>query len=297
MEVPTSAIPQSSLLPLFLAVDTPPDPSLNLNDSRSGTLIGVSVFLIIISTLVVALRLLARYLSSAGFWWDDWTCLAALVLSWGVSLVTIVDTQTNGFGQHEAALGGLGAAIDDTTLFFKIFFAWEHLYTTCIALCRLSMLLFYSRIFTERLFRLAVYALGALSLLYWGINEIVILAQCRPIGALWDGRYGTNCIDLVAFFTDVGIINVLLNVAILCLPVPMIWGLEIEKKAKWGLIGTFMLGAVVIVASIARTVVISGIQNVDVTCELLAPLLAIISRSMTDEIEKKMHHSITSLPC
>ena len=61
------------------ALNTYPYPGLDLNDSQAPRIIGTCVTLIIISTISVALRFLARRLSRAGLWWDDWTMLGALV--------------------------------------------------------------------------------------------------------------------------------------------------------------------------------------------------------------------------
>lgn len=50
-----------------------------LIDDKSPTLIAVAITLIILETTAVAVRFLSRYLSKAGFWWDDWLILGALV--------------------------------------------------------------------------------------------------------------------------------------------------------------------------------------------------------------------------
>ena len=47
--------------------------------SRTAELYGVTSALLVIATAAVILRLLSRRVSSASFWWDDWTILAALV--------------------------------------------------------------------------------------------------------------------------------------------------------------------------------------------------------------------------
>ncbi len=38
-----------------------------------------SVVSVVLATIAVALRLFARKLSAAPFWWDDWTIVASLV--------------------------------------------------------------------------------------------------------------------------------------------------------------------------------------------------------------------------
>ena len=52
-----------------------------ITDDRGPQVIGVSVAMIILSTLAVAFRFWSRKISTAGLWWDDWTILLALVSS------------------------------------------------------------------------------------------------------------------------------------------------------------------------------------------------------------------------
>ena len=47
--------------------------------SLTAPLYGITATLLAVATIAVVLRLLARKLSKASFWWDDWTIVAALV--------------------------------------------------------------------------------------------------------------------------------------------------------------------------------------------------------------------------
>ena len=48
-------------------------------DGRQPEMVAVSVALLVAATLSGFLRLLARHVMHAGFWWDDWCSLFALV--------------------------------------------------------------------------------------------------------------------------------------------------------------------------------------------------------------------------
>lgn len=56
-----------------MAIPLPPD------DSVAWKVWLGSVVSVVLATIAVALRLFARKLSSAPFWWDDWTIVASLV--------------------------------------------------------------------------------------------------------------------------------------------------------------------------------------------------------------------------
>lgn len=47
--------------------------------NRTGEIYGSVIILTVIAVTAVVSRFLARKISSAGFWWDDWTITTALV--------------------------------------------------------------------------------------------------------------------------------------------------------------------------------------------------------------------------
>ena len=69
------AADSNGLMPLI----TPESPGLDVNANQGPRIIAVAAVLITISTMAVILRFVSRLVSQAGFWWDDWTILAALV--------------------------------------------------------------------------------------------------------------------------------------------------------------------------------------------------------------------------
>ena len=72
--------------------------------------------------------------------------------------------------------------------------------------------------------------------------QVSVFAECVPISGLWQLSEASRCIDLKSFFVGSGIPNVLLNVIIVFLPVPMVWTLDIERKHRLALSGVFALG-------------------------------------------------------
>jgi hypothetical protein len=70
-----SGIDTNGLMPLL----TPPSPGLDPNADQGPKVVAVAAVLMVISTIAVILRFVARLLSKAGLWWDDWCILAALV--------------------------------------------------------------------------------------------------------------------------------------------------------------------------------------------------------------------------
>lgn len=63
--------------------------------------------------------------------------------------------------------------------------------------------------------------------------------------AAWHVDKGGQCFDLVTLFLASAPINILSDLAILILPLPIITELRIERRAKVGLVLTFMCGVFV----------------------------------------------------
>ena len=82
---------------------TPPGPGVDLNETQIPRITAASIIFIVISTVTVALRFLARRLSGAGLWWDDWMILAALIFSWGPCASMLYCKLCCGFSHYPAA--------------------------------------------------------------------------------------------------------------------------------------------------------------------------------------------------
>ena len=144
-------------------------------------------------------------------------------------------------------------------------YAFSTLYTVAVTLAKYSILLFYSRIFKEKRFLLALRLVAVVVLLWFIAIQAAVFASCVPITALWDISVQGTCINFTAFYQGSGIPNVILNLVILALPLPMIWSLEIEKKHKFALSGVFLMGSLVVIISIVRLVFLARLEAFDIT--------------------------------
>jgi hypothetical protein len=79
----------------------------------------------------------------------------------------------------------------------------------------------------------------------YGISfTIVTLAGCRPFVANWDKISHPNytCINTASFHVAHDAIGAILNIAILLLPVPIIWNLHLKGSKRVGVIFLFSIG-------------------------------------------------------
>lgn len=112
-----------------------------------------------------------------------------------------------------------------------------------LVLTKLSILLMYARIFPTRNFRIASFVLGGISVA-WAIAIIFVsIFQCTPIARAWDKTIPGHCIDLKASFIGNAIPNIITDIAILALPVRVVWGLHANLTHRLSVIGIFLLGS------------------------------------------------------
>lgn len=126
----------------------------------------------------------------------------------------------------------------------------------CLGLIKLSILLFYRRIFTmhRRTFKFAFYVLGTYTLLLTIATTILFIIQCVPISFFLDLAYlleglrpphavKGHCLPQQLHVVTTLIANTVSDVALLVLPAIGLWKLKLPKGKKVGLFGVFSIGA------------------------------------------------------
>ncbi|KAI4138787.1 MAG: hypothetical protein L6R39_006608 [Caloplaca ligustica] len=92
-----------------------------------------------------------------------------------------------------------------------------------------------------------------------GITTIVgSILQCTPIARNWDTTTPGRCLDKLDFARYTAIPNVITGFAMLVLPLPMVWRLNVTFQQKIALTATFLHGIIGFVASIARLAILFG---------------------------------------
>ena len=69
------------------------------------------------------------------------------------------------------------------------------------------------------------------------------LAICHPYSYFWDKSQNGVCGNQLALYMTGGIFNLLLDITIVVLPMPMLWGLQMATGKKIALTGAFGIGA------------------------------------------------------
>jgi hypothetical protein len=90
----------------------------------------------------------------------------------------------------------------------------------------------------------SAYSIGAVTLLYWLSTVLTAFLICRPFAFNWDKlTINGKCGNLPSYYLSTGIVNLLIDVAIVALPLPLLWGLQMKRSKKLALTAIFSLGA------------------------------------------------------
>ena len=83
---------------------------------------------------------------------------------------------------------------------------------------------------------------------------------CTPLSELWTHAPGGKCGNTTAAYVSLGVLDVLLDMAVFSLPVPMLYRLQVARHAKIALLATFGMGLFTIAAGIMRLVAVIQID-------------------------------------
>ncbi|KAF2260595.1 hypothetical protein CC78DRAFT_472559, partial [Lojkania enalia] len=135
---------------------------------------------------------------------------------------------------------------------------------------KLSVLHFYQAIFPGRKLVYIVYSIAVLTLAYWFGTVMTAFLICRPFEYNWNKiTIPGHCGDLMAYYLSTGIVNLLIDIIIVGLPLPLLWSLQMPTSKKIYIICIFSLGALICIISIARVVAIKKLNFADVTYDIV----------------------------
>lgn len=129
----------------------------------------------------------------------------------------------------------------------QLIFAMEFVYSCAIPAIKMSVIMFYHRIFAVSNFKYVLYFCTFL-VMGWFIGVMVVnLVQCNPPQYFWEQFGDPNaegeCIDVEGYFMGNGIGEAITDFIILGAPLYQVWKLQMPTPQKFALAGIFGLGA------------------------------------------------------
>ncbi|GME55819.1 hypothetical protein GTA08_BOTSDO13872 [Neofusicoccum parvum] len=142
-------------------------------------------------------------------------------------------------------------------------FAAEQSYLVGITMIKLSILLFYRRIFTLRKHVIAIYIFMGIAIGWLIVFLITCMTTCDPVSKWWTDLL--SCRNPHADFVASAATNTIIDLGILCIPIWAISQLGLKKSQKTSAAGLFLTGGLVVFASIGRMVALIQTSMVDIT--------------------------------
>lgn len=128
-------------------------------------------------------------------------------------------------------------------VYIKLILGFQITYMTVLEVTKISVLTMYMRIFPVRQMRISAYTVGFLSLI-WSIAMIFIsIFRCTPIPKTWNSSLSGHCVNLLGAAIGSAFPNILSDIVILVLPMPLLWHLQTSVVQKIMLSGVFLLGS------------------------------------------------------
>ncbi|KAG7050893.1 Pth11-like integral membrane protein [Colletotrichum scovillei] len=289
--------------PNIIAIFGPPPDGLDISESSVVRNNATVIILAVLASVAVVLRLMARFLQGHSLKADDWTILLSLLLV-GATVGLSIAGGAYGAGNHVWSF-----TPPDLT---QILYAYTFIYGTACAATKISILLFYQRIFllstaSSQSFKFSLVAGYVLSVAYPIIIWATMANACRPLSFYWNQFVGEQgkCININTFYLALAIINMVNDVIVLLIPIPQILNLQMSGRKKAAVCSIMLLGSFVCVASIVRITHLSTFSRaLDITWQMgpvfiwsaIEPSIAIVSACLPHlaPLRRLVRHKISS---
>ncbi|CAD6594109.1 MAG: hypothetical protein ASARMPREDX12_008145 [Alectoria sarmentosa] len=219
-----------------------------------------SVLLLVISivaTLAVVLRLWARKIQKVRLELNDYMIMLGLVFALADVIIYI-------------SIGALLLSVETSTenLFIRLItelnFIIPLLWITAVTLIRFSVILLYIRIFATRSFRLSCYVILILNITFFIATFLSYVLSAIPVGCHWSDTIDcSSTLDAKSIDLPVAVFNLLLDVTVVVLPMPVLWGLQMAVGKKATLSGMFGLGFTICAITAYRVQITATIGSLD----------------------------------
>ncbi|KAH9204268.1 hypothetical protein DL95DRAFT_451707 [Leptodontidium sp. 2 PMI_412] len=220
----------------------PPPPGVTSNFENPeyiGDVVVVSnLVLLVLSTLVFFTGIYTRRVVVHSVDFGDY----ALAVGWFLSLgffVSCVFWARHGLGIHAWDMPVAGFS-----LFSKMAIIAGAFYSMSTLSIKLSILSFYLRISPFRKFRICVYGLAVLIIAYCLVQMLQFTYSCRPMAKAWDLSITTgSCSGALEMCVTNSAANAAVDIAMLILPIAMLWNVRMAKRDKIGVVAFLMTGS------------------------------------------------------
>ncbi|TRX90948.1 hypothetical protein FHL15_008153 [Xylaria flabelliformis] len=222
---------------------------LSITDSVPASVLSnflVCIIFSAISLFFVVLRVAARIHGRVKLRFNDYAVMWALFWSLFLAIDSIVIATYGGVGHHFSEIVTLAPEILQPML--KTVWIGQISWALANTGVKLSIIDFYVTLFgTNHKFRKISYSLMGAVGIYCLLVIFIAFLLCRPLAFAWDTTIpGGHCGNRKSAFLASGIVNLILDISVIVLPLPMLWGLHMPIHRKISLTLLFSVGAGII---------------------------------------------------
>jgi hypothetical protein len=116
------------------------------------------------------------------------------------------------------------------------------LWVTLVSLIKLSILFLYIELFKRPLFLKFAYGVVGLCIAFWVGALFGIALFCIPPQKIWMPYIDGHCGNSNMLYTACALTDLILDIIIFLLPIPVLWGLQMPLNKKVALSAIFALG-------------------------------------------------------
>ncbi|KAM0797175.1 hypothetical protein BDR22DRAFT_466521 [Usnea florida] len=217
-----------------------------------------SVLLIVFTvtaTLAVALRLWARRMQKLPLQTSDYLMILGLIFALAQSFLNLYSCCAPWMkpkNQKE-----LSAAEEYGVL---LSFVSPIIWVTAVTIIRSSIITFYAHIFPTRSFRIACIGISVLNASFFVTTVLATCLICHPITYRWDfSLHSGSCGNQQSLDLFIAIFNLFMDITVVALPMPILWGLQMAVSRKIMLSVMFGLGTAICAITLYRIQVTAAI--------------------------------------
>ncbi|EQB47027.1 hypothetical protein CGLO_13878 [Colletotrichum gloeosporioides Cg-14] len=225
----------------------------NPEDDEGAKILAATLPVTIAALIVVLARVYVRSHVIQNFGIDDTFMTIAMAISVAGEAVIIPQVHY-GAGRHR---GDVEEAI--FTIGVKLNFVSQLLYLTGICIVKLAVGCSLLRIAAKKIYKHTIASIMTFMTLYTAVCFITLLAQCTDIRFMWDKSVDSTCwsIEVLQGLSYANVtLNILTDLLFATIPIPMLWGLNVHRRARISLVAVLGLGVFACAAACVKSVYI-----------------------------------------
>ncbi|KAF6232169.1 hypothetical protein HO173_009552 [Letharia columbiana] len=233
-------------------------------ESQQSSLLAMEWFFTIVAIIVVSLRLYCRTKFGKGFYWDDYTFVASVIIGLPDPFLVTKWVHT-GLGKHIECLGPARAY---ATIQWSIAAQAQHI--VCLGLVKASLCLCVLRVIDRVERRIATFLWVNIALV--GAIHVaqlaMLLAECRPLNALWDPKVNGRCYSPKTAYTTTYVafsLDAFTDLVCSGIPTFVLYRMQMNTRTKVALCVLMGLGVFTAMCAVAKAITLKEIWSRDFT--------------------------------